>query len=142
MIKLKLEQLRKTIDTEFNSLNSISYVNLKTHLHNFCDYVEAHQTTSYYPISRLFEASKCSTPIEVLKVTNYLTSEEVGFLTITFCYYPIDSDDVIEISPEDYNESITNNLSPVDSETGVEINNFDRSRLGFFCYLKVFEQHE
>ncbi|MCZ8501876.1 hypothetical protein O9853_14105 [Vibrio lentus] len=138
MLNTEIGRLQELIESDFNSeSNPTTNVVLRTHLLNFCSYVKKNPTVPYYPISRLFEASGCSTPIEVLKVTNYLTSEEVGFLTITFCYYPYGSDDVIEIAPKDYRDSVAEGIPPVDSTTGDEIEDFDQSRLGFFCYVKV-----
>ncbi|TYZ36866.1 hypothetical protein [Vibrio alginolyticus] len=138
MLDTEIGRLQELIENDFNSeSNPTTNVDLRTHLLNFCSFVQKNPTIQYYPISRLFEASGCSTPTEVLKVTNYLTSEEVGFLTITFCYYPHGSDDVIKVAPEDYRESLIGGIPPVDSETGEEIEDFDQSRLGFFCYVKA-----
>ncbi|MEZ9399719.1 hypothetical protein AB4159_00260 [Vibrio cyclitrophicus] len=138
MLNAELGRLQELIENDFNlKSNPTTNMVLRAHLLNFCSFVKENPTIEYYPISRLFEASGCSTPIEVLKVTNYLTSEEVGFLTITFCYYPHGNDDVIKIAPEDYRDSIIGGIPPVDSVTGDEIEDFDQSRLGFFCYVKV-----
>ncbi|MCE7534836.1 hypothetical protein [Aliivibrio fischeri] len=135
-----LEDLSSHINQDYPiDLKSNFIKNTRTFLMNFIDYVSKHPTTSYYPISRLYEASKCDTPQDVLTITNYLTSKRINFLDITFCYFPYHSDDVIEITAESYKESVTENLTPVNKITGEEVENFERSRLGFFCYVRDFD---
>jgi hypothetical protein len=135
----ELKRLRNSIDLDYPADGVLATSReLRSYLLNVANYIEQHQSTSYYPISRLFEASECKTASEVLKVTNYLTSDDIGFLIITFCYYPYDSDDVVEISPECYRGAKFKGEEPVDSRTGEEIDDFDPLRLGFFCYVKEF----
>ncbi|MEM5513379.1 hypothetical protein WNY79_10845 [Pseudoalteromonas sp. AS84] len=133
-----LEKLVQSVESDFKDDSEVANQSkMRAYLRNFIKYVKEHPSTSYYPISKLFKASQCDSPSEVLQVTSYLTSDDVGFLSITFCYFPLDREDPIEISAEEYFYSKSKSEPPVDKVSGIEIVEFDPSRLGFYCNTKV-----
>lgn len=139
-ILMALDKLRKSINVDYPVDSKIDSSNrLRSCLLNVVGFVEQNITTTYYPISKLFKAADCKSPKDIIAITGYLTSDSIKFMTITFCYYPFDTDEVIEISAESYRESKFEGEIAVDKISGEEIEDFDSSRLGYFCYLSDFD---
>ena len=125
--KEKLKNFNKVIDE-----NHFIYQKL---YFNFIKYIEDHPDISYYPISKIFIASKCEELSHALEVANYFSSGNMAILDITFCYFDLEGNE-IQIEKESFINSILHNEIPASEETGNKIDDFISSRLGFYCHLK------
>lgn len=103
---------------------------------NFLNFVSNNPDDSYYSLAKLVEASRCNTPIEALSVAHFFSTGEKPLLTVNFCYFDFDGND-IPIDKESYIDSLLNGTPPVSEDTGLPINDFLPSRLGFYCNLSV-----
>lgn len=128
--KEKLKDINRIIDE-----NHAIYFKLYS---NFIQYVEEHPSTTYYPLSKIFMASKCEELSHALEVANYFSSGKMAILDITFCYFDFDGNE-IAIERESFINSVLHNETPASEETGNLIDDFIPSRLGFYCHLKNIE---
>lgn len=103
---------------------------------NFLQFVSDNQEHTYYPITKLLTAGRCSNVNEALDVANYFSLGSKPLLSITFCYFDFDGND-IKIDRECFIDSLSNGSPPIEDETGYPIKNFDPSRLGFYCNLVI-----
>lgn len=101
---------------------------------NFLNYVSENPEHTYYPITKILIAAKCKSANEALDVANYFSLGVYPLLAVTFCYFDFDGTD-IKIDRECFIESLSNGTPPIEDETGYPIQNFDPSRLGFYCNL-------
>ena len=101
---------------------------------NFLYFVSDNPEHTYYPITKLLTAAKCENANEALDVANYFSLGSEPLLAVTFCYFDFDGTD-IKIDRESFIDSLREDTLPIDDETGCPIQNFDPSRLGFYCNL-------
>ncbi|ESE39630.1 hypothetical protein [Shewanella decolorationis] len=101
---------------------------------NFLTFVSDNPDHTYYPITKLLTAAKCKDANQALDVANYFSVGRNALLNVTFCYFDFDGTD-IRIDRECFIDSLNNNTPPVEDETGYPIDNFEPSRLGFYCNL-------
>ncbi len=101
---------------------------------NFLNYVLQNPEHTYYPITKLLTAAKCKDAIEALDVAKFFSLGVHPLLVVTFCYFDFDGTD-IKIDRESFIESLLKGTPPIEYESGCPINDFDPSRLGFFCNL-------
>lgn len=101
---------------------------------NFLNYVSENPEHTYYPITKILIAARCKSANEALDVANYFSLGIAPLLVVTFCYFDFDGTD-IKIDRECFIESLNNGTPPIEDETGYPIQNFDHSRLGFYCNL-------
>lgn len=101
---------------------------------NFLDYIAQNPEHTYYPITKLLTAAKCKNAHEALDVANYFSLGTYPLLEVTFCYFDFDGSD-IKIDREGFIDSLSSGTPPIEDDTGYPIQNFDPSRLGFYCNL-------
>lgn len=101
---------------------------------NFLNYVTHNLEHTYYPITKLLTVAQCKSANEALDVANYFSLGRYPLLDVTFCYFDFDGTD-IKIDRESFIETLSNGTPPIEDETGYPIQNFDPSRLGFYCTL-------
>ena len=130
-----LQNLKATIREDFPVGGDDDCDELGAYLQNFVKYVNHYPTISYYSYSKLFDASRCTLSSEVKRLTEYLSSDRIAFLNVHYCYYAEDSDNPIPVDPEVYTEALEG-ITPVNAETGNEIEDYNPSRLGYHCYLR------
>lgn len=132
-IESRIKEYSRRLDIIAEKLRGEDSSNVELY-RNFLTYVSENKEHTYYPITKLFTAGKCKTANEALDVANYFSVGSNPLLMITFCYFDFDGKDII-IDRECFIESLVDGIPPVADETGHPIENFDPSRLGFYCNL-------
>ena len=103
-------------------------------IENILAFIENNPNHSYYSIVKLLEACGSTNLESLMSAVLYLSSKNIRVFSLQFCYFPKDSEDTIEISPESYFEAKKHGLPPVDRR-GNELTDFDTNRLGFTCFI-------
>lgn len=101
---------------------------------NFLEYLQSNPDETYYPITKIFTAANCKYANQALDVANFFSLGNEPLLFVTFCYFDFDGTD-IHLDRECFIDSLTSGVAPIADETGNPIENFDPSRLGFYCNL-------
>lgn len=101
---------------------------------NILNFIKQHPNRPYYSTVELLEVSKSMDLEGLIDSVLFLSSKPVKIFSLQFCYYPFDSSDAIQVTPQSYFEAKTHNLPPVDRD-GREIKDFEQKRLGFSCFI-------
>lgn len=131
-LSMLIEQQKKLID----GISSILPRDTIVSFYNVIDYINDHRHISYYPITRLREASRCRNDEQLLNIVKYFCGAHSRLFKITYCYYDQDSEEH-PITTEGYFDALINGKVPVSLKTGREIEYFDDKNISFYCKLNV-----
>jgi hypothetical protein len=132
-IESRIKEYSARLECLAERLRSEDFSNVDIY-RNFLNFVSANPEHTYYPITKLLTAAKCKNANEALDVANYFSLGRKPLLMVTFCYFDFDGTD-IKIDREYFIDSLSNDIPPIEDETGYPIQNFEPSRLGFYCNL-------
>lgn len=133
IIERRIEEYRARLSHLEHKLKDEESSNVEIY-RNFLNYVSHNREHTYYPITKLLMAAKCKNANEALDVANYFSLGKNPLLNVTFCYFDFDGND-INIDREGFIDSLNSGTPPIEENTGYPIQNFDPSRLGFYCNL-------
>lgn len=126
----KLQQALCKLEVRLNRFTQYSHATKKiAGFRLFLEYLKEHQDETYYSIHKIKTISNVNSKDELLSTIEFFSS----VLDVEYIYLTYDSE--IHISKESYVDTIHNGGTPIELRTGKLMNDFEISKLSFYCTL-------